>query len=529
MFIHKTLDRARRLYPKKEAVVDGDLRFTYAELGERVDRLAGALAASGLQPGARAAIVMQNRHEYMEAYFAVEKAGAVLVPLNQRLAPAEIGFILQDAEATHLILDAAHLPLYDAVKSGAPLLRTVAVVGADRSVLGPQSSVLDYEAAIAAAEPMREPARVWQEDDMVQLYYTSGTTGRAKGVMLTQGNVIANARHGIMLLHFDERDVWVHGTPMFHLADAWSCWTITWVGGRHVFLREFTPTGYLGLVQEERVTVSLLVPTMINAVINDPRVREFDVSSLRLLTFGASPMPVDRLRAAMQIFAHVTFMQLYGMTETAPFATGLLYDDATVNGPEQMTRRLASCGREIPGVEARVVREDGSEVAPGEVGEIVMRGPNVMKGYWRQPEVSAETLRGGWMHSGDMATVDEEGYIFIVDRKKDMIITGGENVYSTEVENALYQHPAVLEAAVIGIPDPHWGERVHAVVVLKEGERVEPQALSDFCRAQIAGYKIPRSVEFVDTLPKTGSGKIQKSEIRTRYWREYEAATGRRV
>jgi long-chain acyl-CoA synthetase len=529
MFVHQTLDRARRLFPKVEAIVDGDHRFTYAELGERVDRLAGALAGAGLEPGARAGVLMQNRHEYTEVYFAAEKAGAVLAPLNQRLAPPEIAFILNDAEATHLILDAAHLPLYEACAAGLTTIRSLVIVDAEDALPLTRHPALAYERALAEAAPMREPVRQWKPDDMVQLYYTSGTTGRPKGVMLTQANVIANAQHGIMILHFDDRDVWIHATPMFHLADAWASWTITWVGGRHVYLRDFTPTGYLSALQEHRVTVSLLVPTMINAIVNDPHVRDFDVSSLRLLTFGASPMPVDRLKAAMAVFPDVVFMQLYGMTETAPFATALRYDAETVNGPEHVARRLASCGRAIPGVDARVVRDDGTEVAPGEVGEIVMRGPNVMAGYWRQPEVSAETLRGGWMHSGDMATVDDEGYIFIVDRKKDMIITGGENVYSTEVENALYQHPAVLEAAVIGVPDPYWGERVHAVVVLKQGHTLEPQALADFCRRFIAGYKIPRSVEFVDALPKTGSGKIQKSEIRDRYWREYEAATGRRV
>jgi acyl-CoA synthetase (AMP-forming)/AMP-acid ligase II len=529
MLIHETLDRARRLYPAKVAVVDGDQRFTYAELADRVDRLAGALAASGVQPGARAGVVMHNRHEYMETYFAAERAGAVLVPLNQRLAPPEISFILQDAGATHLILDAAHLSLYEHCRDQLPDLRTVFVVDGAASGSPANATLVDYEQAIASAAPLRQPARDWQPDDMVQLYYTSGTTGRPKGVMLTQQNVMANAMHAIMNMHFNEQDTWIHATPMFHLADAWSCWTFAWVGARHVFLREFTPQAYLGLMQQERVTASILVPTMINAVINDPRVREFDVSAWRLLAFGASPMPVDRLRVAMETFPDVTFMQLYGMTETAPFATRIVYDRETVTGPPEKQRRLASCGREIPGVQVRVVREDGGEIAPGEIGEIVMRGPNIMAGYWNQPDASAETLRGGWMHSGDMATVDEDGYIYIVDRKKDMIISGGENIYSTEVENAVYQHPAVLEAAVIGIPDPHWGERVHAVVVLKEGHSLEAQELTDFCRQHIAGYKVPRSVEIVDALPKTGSGKIQKSAIRERYWQEYEAATGRRV
>jgi long-chain acyl-CoA synthetase len=529
MFIHQTLERARRLYPNREAVIDGERRLTYGELGDRVDRLAGALASSGLEPGARAGVLMQNRHEYTETYFAVEQVGGVLVPLNQRLAPPEIAFILNDAEATHLLLDAAYLPLYEACAADLTTVRQVFIVGAEGSAPGTRHAALTYEEALAAATPMRGAAREWQADDMVQLYYTSGTTGTPKGVMLTQGNVMANAAHAIMVMHFDERDVWIHATPMFHLADAWASWTVTWVGGQHVYRREFTPAGFLRAIQEHRVTVALLVPTMINAIVNEPRVREFDLSSLRLLAFGASPMPVDRLRAAMAVMPSTTFIQLYGMTETAPFATALVYDEATVNGPEQAQRRLASCGREIPNVETRVVREDGSEVEPGEVGEIVMRGPNVMRGYWRQPEASAAALRDGWMHSGDMATVDEEGYIFIVDRKKDMIITGGENVYSTEVENALYQHPAVLEAAVIGVPDEHWGERVHAVVVLKEGHQAEPQELADFCRRSIAGYKIPRSVEFTGALPKTGSGKIQKGEIRERYWREHEAATGRRV
>jgi len=381
--------------------------------------------------------------------------------------------------------------------------------------------LIDYESALATAEPMRAVAREWRADDMVQLYYTSGTTGRPKGVMLSQRNVTENAKHAVMIMHFTGQDVWIHAAPMFHLADAWGCWTISWLGGRHVFMREFNPQGYLELVQRERVTVSLLVPTMINFIVNHPGVESYDTSSLRLIAFGASPMPVDRLKAAMRVL-QCGFSQLYGMTETAPFCTQLTPEDTVIDGPEHMVRRLSSCGREIPGVQVRVVHEDGSDVAPGEVGEIVMRGPNVMLGYWKLPDVSAETLRGGWMHSGDMATVDEEGYIFIVDRKKDMIITGGENVYSTEVEDALYKHPAVLEAAVIGVPDERWGERVHAVVVLKPGQQAAPNELSEFCRRHIAGFKIPRSFEFVEALPKTGSGKIQKAGIREAHWQGYE-------
>jgi acyl-CoA synthetase (AMP-forming)/AMP-acid ligase II len=514
MYIHQTLERARRLHGGREAVVCGDVRLSYAALDERVARLAGALVGLGVAPGERVAALMHNCHRYMETYLAAERAGAVLVPLNHRLAPAEIAFILNDAEAAVLIGDAELLPLYEACRHDVAALRAVIVAGSE-------GAPLDYEQTLAAAEPLREPARKWQEDDLVHLYYTSGTTGRAKGVMLSQRNVMSNAYHALLIHELHGSDVFIHAAPMFHLADAWACWTVTWLGARHVFLRAFDPQQFLNLVQRERVTLACIVPTMINLIVNLPGASDHDTSSLRLITFGASPMPVDRLRAAMRILP-CRFSQLYGMTETSPFATQLLPDDMVAEDDERLTRRLLSCGREIPGVQVRVVREDGTEVAPGEVGEIVMRGPNVMLGYWRLPEATAEALRDGWMHSGDLATVDEEGYITIVDRKKDMIITGGENVYSTEVEDALYRHPAVLEAAVIGVPDERWGERVHAVVVLRDGRTVAPADLTEFCRAHIAGYKLPRSVEFVEALPKTGSGKIQKSILRERHWRGYE-------
>ena len=512
MFIHDTLERARRLFPDKRAVICGETRLTYGEFAERVERLAGTLAARGVVPGDRIGVLMPNCHRYMETYLAAERAGAVLTPLNHRLAPAELSEILNDAEAVLLIVGEQFLPLYEACR---PALRTVTGV----VVAGERAG--DYESALAAAPPMRAVARQWRDDDLVQLYFTSGTTGRAKGVMLSQRNVISNAYHSVMIHHLREQDVFIHAAPMFHLADAWACWSVTWLGATHVFLPEFSATRFLDLIERERVTVACIVPTMINFIVNDTGVESRDTRSLRLVTFGASPMPVDRLKAAMRVL-RCDFSQLYGMTETAPFATQLPPEAMVTVGDERLVRRLLSCGREIPGVQVRVVREAGSEVAPGEMGEIVMRGPNVMLGYWCLPEVTAETLRDGWMHSGDIATVDEEGYIYIVDRKKDMIITGGENVYSTEVENALYAHPAVLEAAVIGVPDDTWGERVHAVVVLKPGCLAQPVELTDFCRRTIAGYKVPRSFEFMEALPKTGSGKIQKAELREKHWRGQE-------
>lgn len=524
MFIHDTLDRARRLYPHKEAVIDGALRMTYAELAERVDRLAGVLVAAGVRPGDRVGVIMQNRHRYMEAYFAAEKAGAVLTPINQRLAPPEAAFIINDAAIAHLLIDTSTRPLYEAFRARTPGIRFVLLAGGDG-----KDDLVEYERAIASAAPLAEPARKWAADDMIHLYYTSGTTGQPKGVILTQRNVMANARNAIMTVHFDESTVWIHATPMFHLADAWSCWTITWVGGVHVFLPEFSPPAYLELLQAERVTHSVLVPTMINAVVHHPSVRSYDVPALSTIMFGAAPMPADRLKQAMEVFPHVTFRQLYGMTETAPFATDIVYSAAMLDGADAVRRRFASCGREIPGVRVRVVTASGADIASGDVGEIIMQGENVTPGYWQRPEATAEAVRDGWVYSGDLATVDAEGYIFIVDRKKDMIISGGENIFSTEVEAALYEHPAVLEAAVIGIPDVYWGERVHAEIVCKPGQTVTDEEIVEWCRARIARYKSPRSIAFVESLPKTGSGKIQKAVIRDRYWQAHEALTGSRV
>jgi acyl-CoA synthetase (AMP-forming)/AMP-acid ligase II len=518
MFIHHTLERAVRLFGDHEAVVCGETRLTYRQVGERVARLAGALVAQGVAAGDRVGILMPNCHRYMETYLAAERAGAVLVPLNHRLAPAELSAILTDAEATWLVTDTALLAPAEAGAAKVPSLRGMVVAGA---AAAGRADVLDYEAALAAAMPLERVARPWQEQDLVQLYYTSGTTGRPKGVMLSQRNVMSNAYHALLIHGLGSEDVWLHAAPMFHLADAWTAWTVTWVGARHIFLPQFDPTGFLELVQRERVTKTLLVPTMINMIVNHPDLSAYDTRTLRLITFGASPMPADRLRAALAALP-CRFSQLYGMTETSPFATQLHPEDMVLEGEERLVRRLLSCGREIPGVRVRVVRDGGDEVAPGEVGEIIMAGPNVMLGYWRQPEATAAVLRDGWMHSGDLATVDDEGYIFIVDRKKDMIITGGENVYSTEVEDALYKHPAVLEAAVIGVPDERWGERVHAVVVLRPGMSATVEELQAFCRQHIAGYKVPRSVDFAESLPKTGSGKIQKAELRERYWQGYE-------
>ncbi|OAI42794.1 hypothetical protein AYO38_11215, partial [bacterium SCGC AG-212-C10] len=361
--------------------------------------------------------------------------------------------------------------------------------------------------------------REWDENDMLDLCYTGGTTGLPKGVMLTQRNIVSNAINACMLTGFGENDTWLHVAPMFHLADAWACYAVTMVGATHVFIPGFTPQATLDAIEQHKVTVTILVPTMINMLVNFPDLAKHDTSTVRLILYGASPMPVDRLLAAVKVLGP-KLVQAYGMTETAPLLTSMKADWVTYDGSEEDTRRLASCGRQIPGVEVRVVDEEtGVDVKPGEVGEVIARGANVMAGYWNRPAETAAALRDGYMHTGDLATIDDKNFIYIVDRAKDMIISGGENIYSTEVENALYEHPAVLEAAVVGIPDDRWGEAVLAVVVPREGATVTEQEIIEFCRTLIAGYKCPKQVVLqAAPLPKSGPGKILKTEIRKPYW-----------
>jgi long-chain acyl-CoA synthetase len=512
MFLHEMLERAVRLWGDAPAVVDGELRLTYRELDERVRRLAAALQGLGLQHGEHIAVLSLNGHRYMETYLASALAGLVVAPINTRLSPRETAFILNDGEVRALLVGTWCLPAYREMR---PALETVrhTIVLDDAA----DDDLIAYEHLLAAADPQRVVPRDWREDDLVQLCYTGGTTGRPKGVMLSQRNIVSNLLHAIQFAEFNERDVWLHAAPMFHLADSWACFALTLLGARHVFIESFEPRRALELIAEHRVTSSLWVPTMINAVLALPDVQRYDVSSMRRLVYGASPMPPERLRAAIDLFGNI-LQQAYGQSESAPFLACTHLRTTHAHGSTRDIRRLASCGQEIVGVQVRVVDGDERPIKPGEIGEIVARGPNVMLGYWKRPDETAQALRGGWLHTGDLATVDEEQYIYIVDRAKDMIITGGENVYSTEVEAALYQHPAVLEAAVIGIPDDRWGEAVKAVVVLRKEQHTSAEALLEHCHGLIAGYKCPKSIDFLDALPKSGAGKILKAELRKPYW-----------
>ncbi len=515
MNIAQGLVHTKKISGTHQAVVCGDVHYTWEEFDQRTDALARGLASLGILRGDRVAVLMLNCHRYLELYYACARMGAVIVPLNIRLARPEIIYILNDSESKVLIVDKTFAG-YISGRDTVPLLENVVYCGNETP-----EGMINYDDVVSKGSHMQESVdQEMEDDDLAGLFYTGGTTGRAKGVMLSHKNIMSNALNVLIALGFrgQGQERWLHAAPMFHLADVGAMFGLTMLGGCHVFIPMFNPLQVLQAIQNEKVTSTVLVPTMINAVLNHPDVDKYNLSSLRRLVYGASPMPVELLKQGLQKWGQI-FIQGYGMTETSPLLTVLDPEDHILDGTPEQVRRLSSCGREILGVEVRVVNPEGEDVHPGEIGEIIGRGPNVMVGYWRMPEATAAAIVDSWMHTGDLATIDEDNYIYIVDRAKDMIISGGENIYSVEVENAIYTHPAVLEVAVIAIPHDVWGEAVHAVVVCKPGMQVTSDALIDHARTLIAGYKVPRSIEFAqDALPKSGAGKILKRDLRDKYW-----------
>ena len=486
--------------------VHGERTRSVAESADRIARLAAGLRRLDAGDGARIAVLSLNSDRYHECFFAVSWAGSAIVPLNTRWSVAEIAYALQDCAATVLIVDEAFAPMIPQLREHA--VEAVVVYAGDG---GCPDGVIDYEDLIEANQPSEDAAR--GGDELYGVFYTGGTTGHPKGVMLSHRNVITSALGSLATGGLVSREGrLLHVAPMFHLGDitAWLAGTI--IGTTHVFLPTFTPQDTFEAIETHHVTDVMLVPTMIQLLVDHPTRHERDLSSLRHLLYGSSPISESLLTRAKAAFVSAQFTQAYGMTELGPVATLLLdadHDDATL-------RR--SAGRAVPHAEVGVRSAEDTSVPIGTVGEIVVRGDHVMQGYWGQPELTAQAVRSGWMHTGDAGYLDERGYLFIVDRVKDMIVSGGENVYSAEVENVLAGHPAVAACAVIGVPDDKWGERVHAEVVVREGGSATSTELQDYCRGRIAGYKVPRSIVFPDALPVSAAGKVLKRELRSKYW-----------
>jgi len=493
-----------------EALRIADHAWTWAQLGERIDRLAAALLAEGVQPGERIAFLDKNSPACLEAAYAGARIGAVTTVVNWRLAPAELLYALEDSAAVLLLVGAEFSATADQLRARLPALRRVVVVGGEAD---------QYEAWLAGATPDAAALPEADPDDVVLQLYTSGTTGFPKGVMITHANVAAHNAASVDVVAPSPDTVAMVPMPLYHVGGLAYALSNLAAGARVVLTRDPLPSLLLDTIEQQGVTDTFIVPALLAVVLQDPGLERRDLSGLRHLLYGASPMPGPLMQACLARFPGI-LGQVYGMTELSGAVTYLSpQDHADAAHPE----RLLSAGRPYPGIEVRVVDADGRELPTGERGELWVRSPQVMAGYWRKPEASAETLvEDGWLRSGDVARLDEDGFVYLEDRLKDMVISGGENVYPAEVERVLLLHPSVAEVAVIGVPDERWGETVKACVVPVPGAQVDPAELEALCREHLAGYKRPTSVDVLEALPRNATGKVLRRELRAPYWQGRE-------
>jgi long-chain acyl-CoA synthetase len=509
---HRQLLPAVEYHPDKIGFIDGAYRATYAEHLDRVGRVASVIRELGIGRSDRFAVMALNSHQFLELYHAAFLGAGVINPLNLRLATKELAYILSDSGTSVCFTDAFFAGVVDQVRDDVGLEHVVMIGEGD----APHD--LRYEDLLASAKftVPDEP----EEEDPVILMYTGGTTGLPKGVLLDQRAEMLNLYHVAKMWRFADGDVFLHQTPMFHAASMGGMLGVPAEGGTSVFVPLFDPAAVMTAIERHAVTFTVMVPTMIGMVLNHPDFRSERLQSLRILTYGASPMPTALLERLLESFPDLDVYQGYGMTESSAVLTALGPDEHRMGGV-----LLRSAGRALSGVSLSVQDPDGNMLPPRETGELCARAGNFMREYWNQPEATAEAFRGGWYHSGDAGYLDERGYLFLVDRVKDMIVTGGENVYSVEVENVIATHPDVAQVAVIGIPSHKWGEAVHAIVVLRPGAEVRADEIIAHARASIAGYKVPKSVEFrSEPLPLSGAMKVLKRELRAPYWEGHDRA-----
>ena len=510
------LHYAARQYARRTAIVSRGERFTYSQFAERSALLAGALRNVGIQPGERVAFLGTNSHRLLEAYYGVLEAGAILLPLNIRLSAAELSFVLEDSGASVLLIDPQFVPLVDSFRSHLSTVRIFCQLDGEPAAewLLPQN----YDRWITAATSYRCDITLIDEDEVAEIFYTSGTSAQPKGVMLTHRNIYLHAletAHGFSVAN---GSVELHTIPLFH-ANGWGiAHFLTMLGGKHVMVETFDPVAIFQYIETERVTQFNAVPFMATVLVNHPRLKDFDLSSLQRIVIGGAASSPTLIREVEQAFGCTCFAG-YGLTETSPALTSSSMKPELGWTDEQRYIGQSMTGYAFPGSELHITGPDG-EWLPEDgvtVGELIARGDGIMKGYWNQPALTAETLRDGWLRTGDMATIDKDGYVLIVDRKKDIIVSGGENISSLEVEKAMLAHPAILEIAVIPVADPRWGEVPKALVVLKPGATASEDELIAFSRSCLTHYKCPKTVTFVESLPKTGTGKVLKKNLRALY------------
>lgn len=508
MVVGEIFERNARRWANKEGIIYKNKRITFSELNNRVNRLANALITLGLKKQDRVAIIADNCYQFIETIGACAKGGFILASLSTKLRD-ELHYIINNAQPRVVIVNQHYM---EKIRPEWEFIKNII------SIENETAHALKYEELIASASE-KEPQIKVQEEDGLLLYYTSGTTSLPKGALLTHKAILANVVNMIITREMTIGDKTLVVHPLFFTAPI-NCTVIPmlYLGNPVVILDGFDPQDFLATVEKEKITHVIVVPTMLIRLLEYQDQKKYNISSLKQVIYGSASMPVARLKEAIQRFGPI-FSQIYGLTEVVAEATCLWKHEHVIDGSPEEERRLASCGRETINCQVRVVHPDGTDVIRNglDVGEIIIKGDNLMKGYWNMPDVTAETIRDGWLYSGDLATMDSEGYIYIVDRKKDMIISGGINIYPREIEEVLYKHPAIYEAAVIGLPDEEWGEKVTAVVVLKEGQKVTEEELINYCKEHLATYKKPKSVIFTNMLPKTPTGKILKRELKIQY------------
>lgn len=507
------LTRTIRLNAERTAIIDPQDRFSWREFGRRVAAAAAVLQNMGVEPGQRFGIICRNSFRHAELLQAGFWMGAVPVPINYRLAPPEIAYILGDAQCRLLAIEDVFLGLLQSVElrswSEQPEISTLLLAPVPAESPWPQ-----YEPLIAQASPL--PAFTPEEDDDAVIIYTGGTTGRPKGVRLSHRNIATNALQLGWEVKPDQDDVYLHVAPMFHSAEFLSNPFFV-AGAAHVYLSKFSGREVLQTIEQFGVTSTLLTPTMIIKILQEADFDTYNLSSLRQILYGSAPMAAQWIRKTLDSFKGVELIQSYGLTETAPILTTLGMAEHQRAYDSGDYRLLNSVGRPLPGVDLKIIGADGAELPQGEPGEVAVRAPNVAKGYLKRPKATAEAFRGGWFLTGDIGRLDEHGYLYLLDRKKDMIITGSEIVFSLEVESVLYQHPKVHECAVVGIPDETYGEALLAAIVPRPGDTLTQEELIEFCRGKIGGFKIPRHYVFLDELPKSAMNKVLKMELRRQY------------